>query len=108
AHFLTKFHVVKYLKFQNQVTNMSNYNQEKLLKHIQEKWRDNGCPMCGVTAWAISDTAFEMREFHGGNLNMSGSIHPVIPVNCTNCGYTMLINALYAGAIDKNGSQSNE
>lgn len=80
---------------------MSNYNQQKLLSLLQTKWRSVGCPMCAANQWGVSDKAMELREFNQGNLIIGGAIQPVIPVNCGNCGYTVLINGLIAGVIDR-------
>lgn len=82
---------------------MSNYNSEKMIKHLNQKWGNKGCPMCGQNKWGVSDKLMELREFHGGSMVIGGnsSVQPVIPVNCGNCGYTVLVNGLLAGVIDR-------
>lgn len=82
---------------------MSNYDSKQLIEYLNEKWKGKGCPMCDENQWAISDKAMEIREFHGGNLvvGQNSSIQPVIPINCGNCGNTMLVNGLIAGVIER-------
>lgn len=83
---------------------MSNLNGEKLIKFINNKWRNQLCPMCGQRVWNVSDKIFEIREFNDGNMVIGGpdsSIMPVIPITCNNCGNTILINALVAELVEK-------
>ena len=54
--------------------------------------------MCDHQAWVIGKNVFELREFHEkGFLIGPGPIVPIIPVTCSNCGNTVLINAFIAG-----------
>jgi len=46
-----------------------------------------------------SKKIFQLSEFHEGNLVVGGPLIPVIPVTCTNCGNTVLVNALISGAL---------
>jgi len=81
---------------------MANFDSEKFLTHLKEKWEGRACPLCGVGNWNISDSVFELREYHGGNLVIgAGPIVPIVPVTCSNCGNTIMINALLSGAVEK-------
>lgn len=80
---------------------MANYNTENLLKHLNEKWHGAQCPLCQSGNWNISDNVFELRQFNEGNLIMGNvPIVPVIPVTCSNCGNTVLVNAIITKAIE--------
>jgi len=80
---------------------MSKINNQIMIEHLREKWK-NPCPMCGINNWNVQDTAYELREFHGGNVVFgSGPIIPVVPVICANCGNVVLVNAIVAGAVEK-------
>jgi len=58
--------------------------------------------MCGSNNWYVSDKVYELREFHNGSIVLgSGPIFPVIPATCNNCGNTVMVSALKAGAIEK-------
>lgn len=61
--------------------------------------------MCQSGNWSVSSEVFELREFNGGNLVISGnsSIIPIIPITCSNCGNIIYINAILAGIIGNNG-----
>lgn len=75
---------------------------QKVIEHLNSKWGKRPCPMCGQNSWTVSDTVYELREFHGGNLVLgSGPIYPIIPVSCNNCGNSVMINAIQSGAIEK-------
>ncbi len=84
-------------------------NTEKFISHLNQKWGNKPCPMCGSSNWNVSDTVYELREFHGGNLVLgNGPIIPIVPVTCTNCGNSIFVNALMSGAIEKPKNLENE
>ncbi len=70
------------------------YPVPRLLEHLRLKWLGRPCQMCGQGNWNVSDKLFELREFHQGSLSIGGPLIAVIPIVCTNCGNTILINAL--------------
>ena len=81
-------------------------NIEKVIQHLNSKWGNRPCPMCGSNSWNVSDKVYELREFHGGNLVLgSGPIFPVIPVSCNNCGNSVMVNALMSGAIERQNTE---
>lgn len=75
---------------------------EKLIGYLKDKWRNRPCPMCAHASWTVQENVFELREYHGGNMVIGGSaLVPVVPVTCSNCGNTVLINAIIAGVVDR-------
>ncbi len=72
---------------------------KKIITYLEDKWKGRKCPMCNSNHWVISDIIYELREFRGGNLNAGSPLYPVIPIICDNCGNTIFINALKAGAL---------
>ena len=78
---------------------MSNIDDKKLIAHLNTKWASRPCPMCGNPNWTAQNTAFQLMEFHAGNVVIGGPVIPVVPVTCTNCGNTVLINGLVAGVL---------
>jgi hypothetical protein len=59
------------------------------------------CPICIIrTVWAIS-TLVEVREFNEGNHCPGAGITPLIQVECKNCGYTVLFNAIALDVVDR-------
>lgn len=82
---------------------------EVLKAHLANEWGPVSCQMCHKGQWTVGDTIFELREFHGGGLKIgSGPIIPIIPVTCSNCGRTVLINALVAGILKKDGEEKSD
>ena len=78
---------------------MASYDTKKVIQFLTEKWGDKACPMCGKGPFQVQEKAFQLSEFHRGNLVVGGPLIPVIPVTCTNCGHTVLVNAIISGAI---------
>ncbi len=72
-----------------------------LIEWLDEKWTrdDKNCPVCEHNSWSVQG-AFELRGFHGGSLVAGGDLQPVVPVICTNCGYTMLFNGVLTGVVE--------
>jgi len=76
---------------------MSNIESKKLIDHLTNKWVDNKCPLCATNRWNISDKIYELREYNEGTLVLGGTIVPLIPVTCQNCGNTVFINSIVIG-----------
>jgi hypothetical protein len=81
---------------------MSKYESAKLIEHLKEKWKGQGCPMCHAASWSVQEMVFELREFHGGAMVIApGPIVAIVPVTCNNCGNTVLVNALVAKLVQR-------
>ncbi len=78
---------------------MAKIDGKKIVDHLRVKWAGRPCVMCGVGNWNIQESTYELREFNEGNMVIGGPIIPVIPVVCTNCGNTILVNAIVAKVI---------
>jgi len=59
------------------------------------------CQICGHDTWLVNDVVFELREFTGGQLNTvnDSKLFPVVPLSCSTCGNTHLLNALILGIL---------
>lgn len=79
----------------------SDASSEKLVEHLRQKWGDpRNCPMCGAAKWHVGDTVFTPVLFTGGGVRIGGPSIPMVPVVCTDCGFTAWINALVAKLIE--------
>lgn len=74
---------------------------DKLIKFLNEKWGDRACPMCNKGPWEVQGKIFQLSEFSGGGLVVGGPLIPVVPVSCSNCGHTVLVNALISGTLQR-------
>ena len=75
---------------------------QKFIKYLEEKWKGNPCPICKTAKWNVSDGIYELREFnHGSMVIGSGQIIPVVPIICSNCGNTVLVNAFISKTLDQ-------
>lgn len=75
-------------------------DNKKLEKYIQQLHATE-CPLCGDNHWSFSDKVFQLMEFNYGELNLSGSVFPLVLLTCNKCGNTYTINAISAKLIDK-------
>lgn len=58
------------------------------------------CHVCRTGRWEVSDSVFELKEYgHGSLLGGSGSLYLVAPITCSNCGHTVLMNAIKLGLV---------
>jgi hypothetical protein len=68
------------------------------------KWGSEGlapdCPYCGVREWAVDPPLSLLIE--------SGSLLPMIPVVCTNCGHITFVTSVYAGLPLEGGEDDEE
>jgi hypothetical protein len=78
---------------------MSNFDTDKFIAFIGEKWGGKSCPMCGNGPWSVQDKVFQLTEFHDGTMVIGGPLIPLVPITCNNCGYTVVVNAILSGAI---------
>lgn len=75
-------------------------SKEKLDNYIK-KQHTPICSFCGNNTWNISSKIFELLEFNANGLQLGGSVYPVVPITCNNCGNTLFINALVAGLLEQ-------
>lgn len=68
------------------------------------------CPICGQRHWNINDVVIESREFQNGDFILGGesAIIPFVSLNCTNCGNTILFNALHLGVVNRTPTNNVE
>lgn len=86
---------------------MSDVNQDELINILNEKWGARPCPMCGEGQWIVSNKVFELREYNEGNLIIGGgTINPVVPITCGNCGNIIMVNPVAIGLLKKYGELS--
>lgn len=60
------------------------------------------CPLCGKRGTlSAMPTLMELREYHSGDFVVGGTpIIPLVVLTCSNCGNTVLINALAMKLMD--------
>ena len=78
---------------------MNSFDTDKFIAFIGQKWGGKGCPMCGKGPWSVQDRVYQLSEFHQGSMVVGGPLIPLVPVTCNNCGYTIVVNAILAGAL---------
>lgn len=74
----------------------------RVQRWFDEKWRHGKCPVCGEEAFLPPDRIWRLRSLESAPLPNRFEIDPVFPcfaVVCSNCGYTIWINAAIAAAL---------
>jgi hypothetical protein len=56
-------------------------------------------PLCAKSPLPLADKVFQLAEFHEGGIVIGGPLVPIVPVTCSNCGNTILVNAILSGAL---------
>ncbi|KAA8820489.1 hypothetical protein CSQ85_01510 [Bifidobacterium rousetti] len=76
--------------------------QGRAIAWISEKWKRQQCPICDGTEWTVGNVV-EVRQFEDGNIVLGGgsTLIPLVPISCSDCGYTFFINALKSGTIKR-------
>ncbi len=87
---------------------MKPVDSQKVIEFLNEKWNDRTCPMCGEGNWNVQDHVFQLIVFSEGTMIVGGPVVPLIPVSCGNCGNTVLVNAIIAGAVTPAASDTGE
>lgn len=75
----------------------------KLEQYLAEKWQPpRQCPVCGNRAWSVNDNIHFLSELRAPATALTRmSAIPVIVAICTNCGNSLLFNAVSIGLIDR-------
>lgn len=62
-------------------------------------WRHGPCPVCGTNEWIAEGRMFMVQRIPVSE-ETGGLARPQFPVVCTECGFTLWVNARRAGLFD--------
>ena len=74
---------------------MEDEQRQRIAEWFTTKWKHGPCPVCETNEWAPNPKLGQITNFTADELEIN--VVPVFLVYCTNCGYTLPINALVAG-----------
>ena len=80
---------------------LTEEQREKLLELLVQSGETQPCAICGGVDLHIVDYIFELREFAKGDLTAGGTVFPVVPLLCKNCGCTRFVSAIVAGILPR-------
>lgn len=66
---------------------------EQVAEHINVKWKDSSCQLCGLNTWTVDRQIAELIHMTGNRAV------PCVVVVCNNCGNTLLLNAVVLGIV---------
>jgi hypothetical protein len=75
-------------------------DQTKLNDWFANKWRHGACPVCETDLWAPLPRLGMVPNINPPGPD-GGNVVPMLLIYCTNCGYTLPINALVAGVVQE-------
>lgn len=76
-------------------------NRKKLIDHINARWANKACPMCGRNNWNIDAEMMTMLGVgEDKSINLGGKIMPMVPIICNECGNVVLVNPLVINCVD--------
>jgi hypothetical protein len=79
----------------------------RLQAHVGKNWKSGGCPMCRSHTLSVQgrvDLVLRDIVSHRGEAVPQQAALPTGAVTCATCGYTMLINLVFAGILNEDGS----
>jgi hypothetical protein len=79
---------------------MQKVNTTDFIRYLKENWKGKPCQMCGTGDWKIQAAVFQLVPYGEDHLVIGSPNVPVVPVICTQCGYTVLVSAKIAGLVD--------
>ncbi len=84
----------------------STVDKLKVAEWLNSHWRPDmvqrSCTVCGVTKWTIAeDFAYLSTLGSGGAIQIGGRHFPLVILTCSNCGNTLLFNAIVMGLLPK-------
>lgn len=87
---------------------LTEQQKKKFEEHINKKMTLIGkCPVCSSRSWTVLDHMVHIPIHYGGNIMVGGPSYPSVGLICSNCGNTQLINAVFAGVVQANPSETN-
>ena len=67
---------------------------------MKEKWRGgSNCQICQANHWNVAKHLVLPLTYSEGSTSMGGASYPQAMLICTNCGQTLLFNAVIMGIV---------
>ena len=65
---------------------------------LEAKWtHQRQCPLCKNKKWIPGDNILVIHPYTDPIAIAGGPYYPIVPITCSNCGYTIFINAKILG-----------
>lgn len=81
---------------------LSQDQLQTLLNHINARWRNKACAICGVNNWTFNGPVSLSINPALNQMMIGGPQVPVAVATCRHCGNTVLINLVVAGLVNPN------
>ena len=76
-------------------------DEKKLVKQLDEKWKNIPCPYCKDHKWTVDPTIVTTIEVDNNKqINLNGRFQPLVAVTCRCCGNTTFVNALILNCLE--------
>jgi hypothetical protein len=74
-------------------------DEERWQAWAKKHWRHGPCPVCKAQQWGRGQAIGQIQDLDSKSAGTQ-PVYPLLPINCRVCGYTVLINPIYAGIMD--------
>lgn len=78
---------------------LSESGINRLIEHIHSFLKLD-CPMCKDCKWSVMDEVMQLVPYYTRGTGFGGDRIPVVFICCSECGYTVLFNAIAAGLVE--------
>ena len=87
------------------MTKLTESDTQGIIKYLNDKWHGRPCPLCQSAKWIVQDGFFQLTAYHPGKMVLGGAVIPLIPVTCSNCSNTILVNAILSGVLKQQADE---
>lgn len=79
---------------------LTQEEREKLLDFFHTRWSGgHDCPICKANDWNLAEYIIHSWIYRPDGLHTGGPAYPLVHFLCSNCGYTVLFNAVILGIL---------
>jgi len=83
----------------NKAAFFNQERQQKVMKWVNEKWKENKCECCGSNQWILVDKLIVPPIYDNG-IQLGGPIMPFVVIGCATCGNAKFLSAMITGIMD--------
>ena len=82
---------------------LTEEERKKVKQYIERVWTHWECPFSGHTDWGLGPMVVQTMTYvgSGGLVIGGGQTYPLVVLVCSGCGYTVFVNAIQAGVVEK-------
>ena len=81
-------------------SNLETIDTHRALDWLNDRWsQSKNCPICDSSKWEVGSQLVEVKVFTRKDFLPGTPVRALVIVTCSNCGYTILFDAVAAGIV---------